>query len=571
MNFNDVIEKAKSLINMPKSVENQVKLKDYYGRTKMFWKVIGDYSKDPEQRAKQIAVKNDQLVELLQDPTQLAVINDQQAKQGDFTLLHYAADFAGNSALVKTLLDNGADPFAKDVMGRTALHFAANAGDPESIELLLDAKKSNVDEDFIVLGTSLIDDKDVNGRNALHALCLPAQDSTSKATAEQQIEAFKLLLAKCEHSKGALEAKDDFGLTPADYAEHFGLEHLNAVFLENGISIASFNKVSNLSGSVTISFGEKKLSPTLEAGLKRDYYGRTKLMDAAFANNLEIIKAELEKGADPMLANKQAGFRNALHLSLGNGFAKAGPEVAVLLLNHPLTNPLARDLEGSTALHFAAYTGRIDTTLAILGNDEDGLSKNQAIIRDNINLVDNNGRTALHALAMSGARPEQRVEIARTLVKLGLDPYIRDNNGMTALDIAYVRDNTAVIKVLHEIAPTKVTRYLDAKKVAYEATMKGLDYDPQNPPSREQVLKDAKVFAKDPRTPILTKLGYNLEENDPTARELAIDAKNHVVNGVYKMFDDCKRKTRNKFSRGNAGEALEEALNEKETNKLKAN
>lgn len=56
---------------------------------------------------------------------------------GDHTALHKAAS-RGHYSLVQSLIENGADPSARDITGRTALHEAASAGHEAVIRLLLD-------------------------------------------------------------------------------------------------------------------------------------------------------------------------------------------------------------------------------------------------------------------------------------------------------------------------------------------------------------------------------------------------------------------------------------------------
>ena len=56
----------------------------------------------------------------------------------DVTPLHSAAA-GGHSAIVKLLLEHGADPNASQDGGFTPLHSAAGNGDGESVEALLEA------------------------------------------------------------------------------------------------------------------------------------------------------------------------------------------------------------------------------------------------------------------------------------------------------------------------------------------------------------------------------------------------------------------------------------------------
>ena len=57
---------------------------------------------------------------------------------GPWTPLHHAAR-AGDAAMVRLLLENGADLEARDPGGTTALHYAAYWGHPEVAQVLLAA------------------------------------------------------------------------------------------------------------------------------------------------------------------------------------------------------------------------------------------------------------------------------------------------------------------------------------------------------------------------------------------------------------------------------------------------
>eukprot|EP00397_Hematodinium_sp_SG-2012_P006128 GEMP01006156.1.p1 GENE.GEMP01006156.1~~GEMP01006156.1.p1 ORF type:complete len:835 (-),score=188.87 GEMP01006156.1:1360-3864(-) len=63
------------------------------------------------------------------------------------TALHIACDF-GRARLVKRLLDNGADPFARDQVGQLPLHFAIDSCNMETLRLMIDWTKGQVMKRF---------------------------------------------------------------------------------------------------------------------------------------------------------------------------------------------------------------------------------------------------------------------------------------------------------------------------------------------------------------------------------------------------------------------------------------
>jgi ankyrin repeat protein len=103
--------------------------------------------------------------------------------------------------------------------------------------------------------------------------------------------------------------------------------------------------------------------------------------------------------------------------------------VSILLAK--IKEPLAGDCSDKrTALHLAANIGREDTLIALLNNE---------IISNNINILDGNQRTALHALAMAASRSASREKAIDLLFEKGIDFNARDVNANTALDIAEAR------------------------------------------------------------------------------------------------------------------------------------
>ncbi|RNF11997.1 ankyrin repeat protein [Trypanosoma rangeli] len=79
---------------------------------------------------------NVRVVEVILSVQPMQMVDLDAADTGGWTPLHYAAE-RGFTAIVERLLDEGANPNAKDEMRRTPLHLAAGAGQVAVLRLLL--------------------------------------------------------------------------------------------------------------------------------------------------------------------------------------------------------------------------------------------------------------------------------------------------------------------------------------------------------------------------------------------------------------------------------------------------
>jgi ankyrin repeat protein len=378
---------------------------DYYGRSYIF---LPSYL----GRVKE-------LQDLLAVPEQAILLNKGVRKQGYHTALFFACYGSANLETVMTLVDAGADIYASDSMGRIPFHIACNAADPKIIKYFLDtflAARSN----FNIV--------DLNGRSPLHALCCSGSSNNEKRRGAELIESLNLLLETYTDPASiiaALNQPDASGLTPLMLAKFYGLDELSYVFARYGIDIS---KVASVTRD--------------HAGIRYDYFGRTKLMEAAFDHDLEAVQQQLARqdfSSDPNLHNPQSGFRTPLLLACCSG-VPGGAAVVTAILEDPRTVPLICDADGSTALHFAANTGRSDVLSLLLQQDD---------IKSHINIVDQFGMTALHALAMASSRTDMRIDCLYQLLDYGIDLFAEDLQGRTAYQIAKEYGNYAVALALH--------------------------------------------------------------------------------------------------------------------------
>jgi len=199
----------------------------------------------------------------------------------------------GDLDCAEKLLEMGADPNAKDELGRTPLHLATQFGYLGLVKLLLD---SGVDP-------NMRNDRD--GKTALHY-----------AVVRDNFMVVLLLEAGADP-----DIADDSGETPLHVAAHVGNYEAVKLFLNYRVSLE----------------------------LKDEYFGRTPLHWAAMGWHADIVWLLLLRGADP---NVQDGIGHTpLHLAVKT---KPCVDVAKILLEAG-ADPNIQDAYGRTPLHYAVF------------------------------------------------------------------------------------------------------------------------------------------------------------------------------------------------------------------------
>ena len=188
------------------------------------------------------------------------------------TLLSWAAK-NGHNAVVKLLLEKGAELESKDNYSRTPLLWAAENGHDTVLELLLEkgAKLESQDN----YGRTLLSQAAMNGHGAV----------------------VKLLL-----EKGAeLESQDNYGLTPLFQATRNGHDAVVKLLLEKGAELESKDTYSQTPLSLAAENGhDAVVKLLLEKGAElesKDCDGLTPLLWAAEIGHDAVVKLLLEKGA----------------------------------------------------------------------------------------------------------------------------------------------------------------------------------------------------------------------------------------------------------------------------------
>ena len=257
------------------------------------------------------------------------------------TLLHDAAS-CGKVTVLEKGLELGFNIDGKDRVGGTALMRAADRNNVPAFKFLL-SKGADL---YAV---------DPWGRTALHSAAVNGASDI-------------IAILMNEHPKFNVQCRDLHGFTPfRDATRHGHTECMRLLSTWSGRPILDQNTTflhdAAGSGKVTV------LEEGLELGFNidgKDRFGGTALMRAADANNVPAFKFLLSKGAD-LYAVDSSG-RTALHSAAVNG---ASDVITILMHEFPKFDINWRDYRGLTPLHDSGrhgYTTCINTLLD-LGTD----------------------------------------------------------------------------------------------------------------------------------------------------------------------------------------------------------
>ncbi|KAJ5653623.1 hypothetical protein N7490_000626 [Penicillium lividum] len=281
-----------------------------------------------EERAKTTASQNSRGDDL-----------DCKDKEYGQTPLTWAAQ-RGHKAVVRLLLEKGADPESKDNSYRTSLSWAAEIGHEAVVRLLLEkgADPESRDNEYEQTPLSLAAEM---GHEAVVRLLLEkganaesrnnvCGETPLSGAADMGHEAVVRLLLE----KGAdPESKDKSDRTPLSRAAESGHEAVVRLLLEKGANLESKDDYNRTSLSWAAEIGhEAVVRLLLEKGAdpeSKDKSDRTPLSRAAESGHEAVVRLLLEKGAN--LESKDYSDRTPLSWAIMNGH-KA---VVRLLLNRP--------------------------------------------------------------------------------------------------------------------------------------------------------------------------------------------------------------------------------------------
>jgi ankyrin repeat protein len=249
------------------------------------------------------------------------------------TALHWAAE-GGHEAVVRLLVDRGADVNVKDKLGLTALYWAAKGGHEAVVRLLVDRRAD-------------VNLKDDDGPTALH-----------QAAAGGHQAMVRLLV-----DRGAdVNAKDYHGWTALYWAATQGHEVLVRLLIDGGADVNAKTKYIETALHNAAEGGHEAVARLLidsRADVNaKTKYDQTALQLAAEGGHQPMVRLLVDRGAD--VNAKDYHDYTALHVA-----AKGGHEAVTRLLIDSRADVNAKTKYDQTALHLAAL-GRHEAVARLL-------------------------------------------------------------------------------------------------------------------------------------------------------------------------------------------------------------
>lgn len=338
-------------------------------------------------------------------------------------VLGTAADF-GLAQIVKQVLEDGQDVDASDSTGATALHWAAAAGDINTIHTLL-AAGADVSKTDVGGGTGLI-----------------------KAVMSVQYEAVATLVKNGASVNMRMLHGDD----ALSYAFNRESSSIVRLLLDNGAGVETQYSVHD-------AVHEEDTGKIMEVG-NTILFSILNQIRCGFHPSVESMELLVEKGAD--LSHSFYGKETAIHIAAQNGL----PDIVTFLLNHGV-DPNLRTDDGYTPLHWATFCGNLEVVQLLLDSGANIAARNSVgetvlhtslhhspdddiitfLLAHNglLDMVDDWGRTALHEAAYRGLS-----SIVKILTDHGASGNAKDNQNWTPLLYAAACGQEDVINQLLE-------------------------------------------------------------------------------------------------------------------------
>ncbi|MDR1748383.1 MAG: ankyrin repeat domain-containing protein, partial [Spirochaetaceae bacterium] len=411
------------------------------------------------------------------------------------TPLHVSVIRKAPPSLIQFLLKNNTDVNARNRSGETPLYMAVSTNQRQTGELLLahkaDVFSTNVDDDSPlrlaltkggeiqdwILTSEVIKTTDGIGNTPLHYAAewrldnavgyilekggnANARNANGETPLFNAVKADSASTVRLLITKGTQkDARDYLGNTALHACVRWSSTEAAAALIRSGADI----NAQNISGKSVLSEAARAGKTNMVSMLldskadinAADATGKTVLIDAIHGGKIEIVRLLLERGASPSIQEMYG--RNAYHVA-----AETGNLALITMIKNAGGNPLSRDSYGRTP--FSLVLDQSPTVIkTILGSD--------------IQLIDSDGNTPIHiAISDRGSTetlqmllglgyPINRrnsagvtplllavrgnlLEHTKILLGAGADPYMTDNEGASALTLAFQQPEilTAIVQ-----------------------------------------------------------------------------------------------------------------------------
>lgn len=334
-------------------------------------------------------------------------VNDRQ----ESAYLIATSEVGDDVTLLDLTIANGADIQAKDSFNGTGLIRASERGFPRIVARLLDAG---------------VEVNHVNnlGWTALHEAIILGDGTPPYVRVVQQLI-----------DSGAdvrLRSRSD-GVTPREHANRAGFTEISDILrrAERGMNPDQRLLDAARTGSAIAVEAALDAGANIEA---RDGHQRTALLRAAAADNVEVARLLVARGAHV----------NALDYQHDTPFLVTGVTGSVEMLNALLPgrpDTRIKNRYGGVAVIPASERGHVDYVKAVLENTD-----------IDVNHVNDLGWTALLEAVILGDGGRAHQQIVQILLNHGADPSIADSDGVTALRHAQERGFTEIADILRDRA-----------------------------------------------------------------------------------------------------------------------
>ena len=343
---------------------------------------------------------------------------------------------AGNADAVKILLDHGADVNAREnYKGQTALMWAAAEGHPDVVKLLLahgaDWKVRSFERETKMPKLSAASSVSPIARGGFTAFLFAAR--------EGDIESAKVML----------EGGVDIDQTDVDGATGLVVSIMNKKY-----TFAKFLLDRGANPNLADVKGRAALYAAVDMR-NEDYSALPNRKEDDPMPSLEIVKALLDRGANPNTPlTKNLPGRSGMDsgdTTLDEGTtplmraARSGDAAVMRALLEKGADPKLATKEGNTALMFAAGIGYRDKNTR--GTEAEALEGVKVALGTGLDLNQTNarGETALHGAASRGAD-----SIVQYLVDHGAKLDAKTKQGFTPLDFAMSKNVLSQLPVPHD-------------------------------------------------------------------------------------------------------------------------